>query len=223
MNWADISKEKKQALILIGMWVLGGVFALYQFVLMPFIRSRGASSTELDDLRTKIQKAEVAMEGDSRLRREYAEMTGELLEAADRYIVPIENPLSWVTEKVYSTARGVGVDIQTVMDMMSSSPGWDQLVKSERTFRPYAVRIVTEGGYADVRRFVDALEKGNPYLYVSGISVVAQDQQVTRHSVSLTVEWPMWGRRLEIGQATKKPAAGAEEGGDAGNKPAAEM
>ena len=46
MNWADISKEKKQALILIGMWVLGGVFALYQFVLMPFIRSRGASSTE---------------------------------------------------------------------------------------------------------------------------------------------------------------------------------
>ncbi len=223
MNWADISKEKKQALILIGMWVLGGVFALYQFVLMPFIRSRGASSTELDDLKTKIQKAEVAMEGDSRLRREYAEMTGKLLEASDRYIVPIENPLSWVTEKVYSTARGVGVDIQTVMEMMSASPGWDQLVKSERTFRPYAVRIVTEGSYADVRRFIDALEKGNPYLYVSGISIVSQDQQVTRHSVSLTVEWPMWGRRLEIGQATKKAAAGAEEGGDAGGKPAAEM
>ena len=211
MNWAELSKEKKQAAILIAMWVLGGLFALYQFVLMPFLRSRGASSTELDDLRTKIQKAEVAMEGDSKLRSEYAGMTRELLTASDAYMVPIENPLSWVTEKVYSTARGVGVDVQTVIEMMSSSPGWDTLVKSERTFRPYAVRIVTECSYAEVMKFIDALETGNPYLYVSGITIAAQDQIHLRHSISLVVEWPMWGRRLEIGMATKKAAEAPEE------------
>lgn len=213
MNWSDLSKEKKQAAILILMWVLGGVFAIYQFVLMPFIRNRGASSTELDDLRTKIQKAEAAMEGDSRLRSDYATMTAELLMASDRYIVPIENPLSWVTEKVYSTARGVGVDVQTVIEMLASSPGWDTLVKSERTFRPYAVRIVTECSYAEVRKFVEALERDNPYLYVSGIAVASQDQLVTKHSVSLVVEWPMWGRRLEIGMATKKVAGASAETG----------
>ena len=36
MDWASLSKEKKQALILVAVWVIGGLFALYYFVLAPY-------------------------------------------------------------------------------------------------------------------------------------------------------------------------------------------
>ena len=147
MDWASLSKEKKQALLLIGMWVVGGVVALYYFVLAPYFASRSTSESELDSLRAKISQAESTMRGDARLRAEFALYTEEFRFAVTNYIVPMENPLSWVTEKVYANARQVGVDVQTVAEVGSSSGYWDGAIKSDRTVKPYSVRIVTECSY----------------------------------------------------------------------------
>ena len=121
MDWANLSKEKKQALFLVAMWVVGGLFALYYFVLRPYFATSTTSTTELTDLTTKIEQAETAMRGGARLQAEYALCTEEFKHAVDNYIVPMDNPLSWVTEKVYENARNVGVDVQTVAEVGSSS------------------------------------------------------------------------------------------------------
>jgi len=212
MNWSDIRKEQKQAILLIAMWVFGGLFALYQFVLMPFIKNRGQSTGELEELHAQIQKAESAMQDNGKLRTEYTLTSKELGRALDEYIVPMENPLSWVTEKVYMDTRNVGVDIQSIADNGAGGPGWDALCKSERCFKPYAVRIVTECSYEKLLELVGALENSNPYLCVSGIGVAANDSDYTKHNVYLIVEWPMWARKVEIGSALKKPAGKSKPG-----------
>jgi hypothetical protein len=211
-SWLALKKEQKQTVILIGMWLAGSLFALYQFVLAPFLQNRTKSSSELDDLRSQIQKAEAAMQGESKLRQEYAAMMKTSQLDSEQYIVPIENPLSWVTERVYSNGRKVGVDVQSVAELGASDMGWTALIKAERTFKPYAVRIVTECGYAQLLDFIRALEGSNPYLCVSGITISANDMNVSRHVINLVVEWPMWGRRVEFGLAKqKKPAENAAE------------
>lgn len=211
-TWAALKKEHKQTVLLIAMWLLGSLFALYQFVLAPFFQNRSKSTTELDDLRTQIGKAEVAMQGESKLRREYANMIRKSQVAADEYVVPIENPLSWVTEKVYTSGRKVGVDVQSVAELGGGAPGWEGLTKAERTFKPYSVRIVTECSYPQLLDFIRALEDSNPHICVSGISVSANDSNPTRHQVNLVAEWPMWGRRVEFGLAKqRKPAENVAE------------
>lgn len=208
MNFADLKKEHKQALALVAMWIIGGVFALYHFVLMPFLKEKGQSKGELETLTTQIKKAEVAMEGESKVRTEFALSLKELERVMDLYIVPIDNPLSWVTEKAYGYARNVDVDITSVSEIGGVSPGWDRLVKSERTFKPYAVRIALAAtGYADLLKLIGEMESDNPYLCVTGIAILGNDQYVTKHQITLLVEWPMWGRQVQIGAATKKARA----------------
>lgn len=205
MDFSNLRKEQKQALVLISMWIFGSVFALYQFVLVPFIKNRGQSTEELTQLRQQIQKAEVAMESESKLRAEYAAALGAYRNASEQYIVPTENPLSWVTEKAYSVGRRVGVDIQSVVEMGASSPMWDNLVKGERAYRPYTVRIMLECSYAQLVDLVRVFEGSNPCVCVSGITI-AVGATPNRHNVSLIVEWPMWGRRVELGTV---PGSGA--------------
>jgi hypothetical protein len=213
VNWTSLKKEQKQAVILVAMWVFGGMIALYQFVLRPFVLNRGQSTSELDELHVKIEKAEIAMDGQDKVRREYAGANAELQKATDEYIVPMENPLSWVTEKVYNDARKVSVDVQSVAETGLSTPGWEALIKADRMFKPYGVRISTTCSYAQLLDLITTMEQGNPFLCVSGITISGQDQDVTKHSVTLIVEWPMWGKRLEIGVNRKQPAGATEKQG----------
>lgn len=206
MDWASLSKEKKQALFLVSMWVVGGIFALHYFVLAPYFANTATSSNELDVLAAKIQQAEVALRGESRLRAEYVLCTEEFKHAIDNYIIPMDNPLSWVTEKVYAKARQVGVDVQTVAEVGSSSPYWDLAVKAERSVKPYSVRIVTECSYQQMIDLIEILEKNNPALCVTDISISPQDGNPAKHVLNMTVAWPMWGRQLKVGVAeTNKP------------------
>jgi hypothetical protein len=209
MDWASLSKEKKQAIFLVAMWVVGGAFALYYFVLLPYMNTSTTSTKDLDDLAAKIEQAEVAMRGDARLHAEYALCTEEFRQAIETYIVPMDNPLSWVTEKVYANARQVGVDVQAVVEVGMSARYWDDAVKSERSVRPYAVRIVTECSYQRLIDLVEVLEKSNPALCITEISISPLEATPEKHSLNMTVEWPMWGRQLKIGLVdTNKPPAG---------------
>lgn len=202
IDFASMKKEHKQALALVGMWVIGGVAALWFFVLAPFFADRGKSAGELDELQAQIVKAQVAMEGESKVRTEFRTALADYEQATGRYICPSDDPLTWVTEQVYGCARDVGVGVQSIASAGVALPAWDKLTKAERVYKPYTVRITTECSYAQLVAFLAALEKSNPYLTVTGIIITAQDQTQLKHVVNLMVEWPMWGRQPKLQSAT---------------------
>jgi hypothetical protein len=209
MDWANLSKERKQKLFLIALGMIGGVFVSYYYGLSPYLSKYATSANNLEELAAKIKKAEVTMRGKSRLDADYALCAEEFNHAIEKYIVPMDNPLSWVTEKVYANARQVGVDVQTVAEVGSSSPYWEAMIKSERSVKPYGVRIVTECSYQQLIDLVAALEESNPALCITDINISPQDSMPARHIINMTVEWPMWGRKLKIGvMDTNKPPEG---------------
>ena len=209
MDWATLSTEKTKKLLLIAVGVIGGVFALYYFGLSPYLSQCAIAAKNLDELAAKIKKAEVIMREKSRLHAEYALCAEEFNHAVEKFVVPMDNPLSWVTEKVYANARQVGVDVQTVAEIGSPLPYWDVAIKSERSVKPYSVRIVTECSYQRLIDLVAALEESNPSLCITDISVSPQDSMPAKHIINMNVEWPMWGRKLKIGvMDTNKPPEG---------------
>jgi len=195
---ATLKRERMQLLLLIGMWAVGGLIALYYFVLAPVLAKQGKSTTELEDLNENIQKAKLAVQGELQLREDYHRAREDLRLAMEQYIVQPDSPLSWVTEKIYAAGRGVGVNVRGVTPMRQADAAWDALVKAGRFLRPYAVQITCEGSYAQLSALVASFEASNPFLCVTGINVVGQDQNAARHQVTLQVEWPMWGRPLGI-------------------------
>jgi len=197
-DWSKMKKEQKQAVLLVGMWLLGGLFALYQFVLVPFMKDRGKSVGELDKLQNQILKAQIAMDGEAKIRHEFQDTTEQIQRVTNEHIVPMGNPLTWVTERVYNSARMVGVDIQSVGEIKQKTPMWEALIKADRVFKPYTVRIVMECGYSELLAMISALELSNPYVTVTGVIVTAQDQFPTRHLISLVVEWPIWGKNVNF-------------------------
>jgi hypothetical protein len=199
MDWASLSKEKKQKIFLVAAWVIGGVFALYYFVWSPYVKRRAESVAELSQLTAKIKQADATTRGEAKLRAEYAFRAEEFNHAVENYIVPRDNPLSWVTEKIYATARRVGIDVQTVAEVGLSSPYWEEAIKSERSVKPYSVRVVTECSYQQLIDLVAALEESNPALCVTEIIISSLDSTPEKHMLNLTLEWPIWGRELKLG------------------------
>lgn len=210
-NWAALKREQKQAILLIAMWVFGGVFALYQFVLVPYLRDRTESAGELEKLNEQILRAQVAMKGEPKVRADYRAAMAKYDELTRDYIVPVENPLAWVQDKVYRVARETGVSITSVSPAGAPSQVWENLVKKERFYKPFVIRIVAECGFPELVALVGTLESINPFLAVTGIIVAGQDQWKTRHTVTLTLEMPMIGRQPEFYTLRKKSSAESEK------------
>ena len=209
---ATLKKDQMQLVLLIGIWIVGGLIALYIWVVGPALRNRSRSTGELDALNENIQKAKLAVQGEPKLRKEYDQAIADIRQAMEQYIVPPESALSWVTEKVYATARSVGAEVRSVTPVRMPDTAWDGLVKAGRFVRPYAVQLTLECGYEKLQALVRAFETGNPYLCVTGLNVLGQpDQNPARHQVTLQVEWPMWGRPLGIELPEEEEAQPATE------------
>ena len=192
MKWQDKTKEQKQNIILLALLSAAALFIAWQFGLSPFLKGKSAVATELNDLTFKLSEGESIAQHEENIRTELAASQKEMDYANEQYIAPLENPLSWVTEKIYTSARKVGIDIESVAEVGSPLNARDRKDnKQQKIFMPYSVRVVTQCGFNDIIALVDSFEKSNPYLCVSGISVSAQERTVEKHQVSLVVEWPM--------------------------------
>jgi hypothetical protein len=192
MKYAELSKEQKQKLLLAALVGVGALYALVSFVIHPFVMSGKRAAGELEALSARVHKAHLALRREAQIRENLALSHAALADAAKSHIPASDNPLSWVAQRVYRGAREVGVEIESVVDLGVTPAAWAQSDATGRAFRPYTVRIVTQCSYRGLVNLIRTLEKSNPYLCVSEIQIAAQDGDVERHRISLSVEWPVW-------------------------------
>ncbi|HBA85826.1 MAG TPA: hypothetical protein DCZ95_17220 [Verrucomicrobia bacterium] len=205
MKWQEKTKEQKNILVLIGLLSVAVLFIAYQFGLNPLFSGKAKVAQEVRDLQAKLAAGEEIAGREEKISQEVSVSNEEQHQADEHHIVPRENPLSWVTEKVYFNAREVGIEIDSVAEVGSPLTSRERTDKQQKNFGSYSVRIVAQCGYRDLIRLVKVLETSNPYLCVSGISVVSQDRTAEKHLISLVVEWPM---RMAAGAAKSPDAAG---------------
>lgn len=191
-TWAEMNKDQKKKIILVGLMSIFTLYAVHVFVLSPFFRNWNQAKSELDHLKIQLHLASIAMNGEAKVRTDIEQISKELLEASAAHIPPIQNPLSWVTEQIYRNAREVGVDINSVSEATSGNVPWVHGDESSRAFVPYTVRIVTECGYMDLLRLIKSIEASNPFTSIVAISITARDRSPEAHRIDVTLEWPIW-------------------------------
>ena len=192
INWSSLTKEQKQIAALIGVGAVILLVALYQFVLHPMLESADQHKRELADLRGNLDKAAKALEHEMRTQTETAVLKKQL-ETADRdHVAPCVNTLSWVTEQIYQTAKEADVEIDSVAGSgtLATSAGMEA-----RTFLPFTTQSSLQCSYADLLRFLRALETKNTLIMVTDLSVEGRVQKDHRQQVSLTIAWPAWAKR----------------------------
>lgn len=202
-DWQKMTKQQKQTAILAGLIGLAFLFAIYQFILTPFVDKGRQATAELESLQLQLDEADRFLDGQPKLSAEYSNLVEQVKLTEDQHIAPTENPLSWVSEKVYRTARGVGVELESVNELSAPNVPWDKGnlkpgTKPSRIFKPYTVQVVAECTYAELLKLVAAIEESNPYLCIVGLSISSQTKDFSKHQVNLTIEWPTGSIRKAV-------------------------
>jgi hypothetical protein len=60
------------------------------------------------------------------------------------------------------------------------------------TIQTYGARVNATSAYEDLRKLVAAMEKENPFMVISNISIAAQPGTPLAHKVTFEVFWPAW-------------------------------
>ncbi len=157
MKIGEMNKEQKQHLFL---GVLGGIFVLYcvvSFGVTPLWAAWKTTRADYDDLTAKLEDADHLM-GSRETLGQNLDVSRQVIQAATQeYIPDVQNPLSWATQKLYNQAREVGIDIQSVSETGASKALQLQGENSDRVFDSYAVRIVFDSTYDEVKKLVALL------------------------------------------------------------------
>ncbi len=192
MNLKSLSKEQQQKYALLLIIGVAALFALKQFVISPLLAGHRTAKEELAGLESKLAQAEATIKRDEELTRALAESSRQLQVAARDLIPSPENALAWATKTIYAQARTIGLDVESVSDLEVDVNGFMAKDQDKRAFKPYGVRVVTQCSFAELGRFIQALEADNPHLSVSGFAITGQATTPERHQILLSVEWPSW-------------------------------
>ena len=195
MNWAELTKEQKQMAVLAGVVGVTVLAALFQFVLKPALTNADEAREALVKLRADIVKADGELKKEHRLVMETTELKTRIDRATREQIPPYGNSLAWATERLYTVARAVGVNIASLSGGGATWGGSsDPAQKGSRAFVSFSAQITLQCSYVELRSFLQALEQDNPLACATSVALEGREQTPAKHRVNLTVEWPSWLR-----------------------------
>ncbi len=187
MSLNDMSKEQKQYI------VLGVLAAVILIVLLVFgvrfsLSSIADARGELAVLVDKIETADRTLANRTEVSEDFKRTT-ETLKEQLKNAPPERNYYSWATEVIYSQARQIGLEIESIEEIAGKQK--KRANQGEDTFRleAYALRINARGGYNNVKWFLRGMKEGYPLVRFTGVEIAGGDDPES-HKVQIWLQWP---------------------------------
>lgn len=195
MSLKELTKDQKQYVVLGGLAVI--ILGILLVLGVRFsMASISAAKEELDDLTGKIENAEQALSRSNKTSKDYVEtvsILGGYLEKAP----PARNYYSWATEVIYSKARSVGLEIDSIDEISMPLQSVSEDGGVGITFESYSLRLTAHGGYENTKYFLKLIKKDYPLIRFSGIEI-SSGQSPDSHDIQLFMQWP-----FNIGEISK--------------------
>ncbi|NCC52118.1 MAG: hypothetical protein EOM20_12995 [Spartobacteria bacterium] len=208
MNFAALSKEQKQKLILGVIAGVAAIYGIYTFALVPVFSTMRESRDKLVELKDNLEKADAAQRNHMKVQQELQDSADDLYALKDRYLPSIGNELTWATEVIYDQGRKLGIEVESVTPVSSSGIPWAKDATMDRVFEPYIVRIATICTYFELVDMINSITHDNPYACVKSVIINKLDNEKTGslglQNVTFQVEWPMW-RNAEAVELIRAP------------------
>ena len=196
MKLPENKNERVKILALIAMGAVLVLYGLAVGVVQPLFKGKKESSEKIVALQEKLQRASLGINRIEVDRTINSNVLSELTSAANQNGMVLRdrlgNFLLGATEIIDAHAREANISGQVV-----SENGISQVPpRAERTapaiLNIYTVTVRLEAGVRDLLRMLQSLERSNPYLCVSSLSIAVQADKPGKHAVAFEVQWPIW-------------------------------
>jgi len=186
-------KERAKILVLIGMGVIVLIIVLVQLVAIPILDSRRKLREDIEEYRTRVEKARRELRASKQIQAEFDAVSGKLKAIAEDYLLhPILGSyLVGVSEALDPQARESGFTIEDLQERGIQALRLRAKEASGRAYNAYSVQIVGQGSYDEIAAFLKSLEGRNPYVCVTELKISEQPDTPERHRVTLRIEWPI--------------------------------
>jgi hypothetical protein len=209
MKLPEDKKERNQILVLILMGI-GGVIFLAHLGLTSYYNNKKLRLEQIAKLEEDRRMAELDIATSSVNREKNFEIITSIKTITDTHILtPRLGEIYRLSARdiIDRHATSLGLTLETVNEI-----GKVDVPKKRgaNTFMAYTARVDLMCGYHDLLALFSLIEKSNPYLCISAISITANPNNKEKHKASFNVQWPVWADR-ELSDSLASQLAEAKE------------
>lgn len=188
--------ERIKVLALIGVGSVAVIYGIFAGILNPIVKARKVRREGIRELTAEIEKANDLIERMERNLARNKEVLKEIVGASTEagYILQprLGNYLLGATEWIDRIAAESDVKLEPIREAGISQLPAGAAAAGTRALNAYTVRVSLDASLLQTIRFIRALEKSNPYICVSALTIAAKDKPAEQHSVSFEIQWPVW-------------------------------
>lgn len=194
MKLPDDPKDRMKVLLLIAIGVLATVAAMAQGV-VHLIRQENQLTEQLADIEWQTTSASESIASAENCRSRNIQTVQSIVTISETHILhPIlGNYRLGASELLERVALGSGVSLDSIQEVGILDIPKPKTKTGKNVLKAYTVRISMRCGYAKIQEFVRQLELNNPYLCISTLSIIGQqDVDPESHRVVMGIQWPIW-------------------------------
>lgn len=219
MKLPQSKKERQQLLIVVGIVIVGIMYAVWTFVYQPILAKRSEAAVQTKALEDQIAGAEAQIRRIPMLERDLHNLVTNLLEISERQMLQAQlgNYLISAREILNRQARSLNIltvqidEVGLVPMPRPKDKGRPKPRPAEEgsapaqaatpaapagpppaTIQAYTVRVTTACGYHDLRRWIKLLEEEYAYAAINSIMITARPENAMEHQITFEVQWPVW-------------------------------
>jgi len=181
-------KEKQQLAVVIALVALSVIYGLWALAFVPMRKAgseRAAKCAEMVKTNALAQKAVSEIPAsEARIQT----LNATLMHIAETYAIRPTLGSSYqlgVRPRIDPLAAATGFEVQSLTVQEPVPLPWN------RPGAPHArctADIIGSASYQQIRDFIAAIEADNPYIYVIGLTLSANPEDVRRHCVTIRIE-----------------------------------
>ena len=197
MKLPDDPKERKQYIILGVIVLAAAAYGIFTFVIQPSIANRKQRAEQITEISRRLEMAESRTRLLRSNRETAVKLAADVVTNTQNYVIEPAlggNYLLVAQDIIETIATDTGVRLesirQTGLSTLPNSPNRSQ----RNEFGAYTIQLSMQSSLEDFTRFVKAVEDSNPYLSITGLSVLPQPGNPQRHIFNLQITWPRWLR-----------------------------
>jgi hypothetical protein len=193
MKLPENKKERIQVIVLLVVGALAVLYAGIKLGLGPVLKSKKDRVARMEQLQTKVKDAQMLLDQTAGDGPRNHETLDKINDFSDKHILKPrlgENLLLPATEMVERWAVEAGLKLSPPAEMGRSDI--PQVESARTAVRAYGLAFSLTCSTFELTRLLRVIEKANPCITVTRLSIVGNPAQPEKHTVNFSIQMPIW-------------------------------
>lgn len=214
MKLPDDPKERNQILVLVGILSLFALYGVYMGANILLIKPHKENEKQIAELTDKLTDADSDVKLMPEMKKLNNQHIMEIREINDAYLLHprLGSFILPAQEFVEEQANAVNTPIIEVTEIGISefpapeppkpAPGEGghahgeakpvAAPKKEYAFKVYTARVTVDKGLHNMIKLTRQIENANPYICISSVSILPNEESPDTHDMTFDIQWPIW-------------------------------